>query len=537
MKYNYLATRFNLDILILDNKHKRSMTPITTLNILESSSTNFDKGGLFSTEIFGTVGSPERNSVFSYIPLPVPVLHPLIYKHIITTRSLYKEVMAGRKYAVYSKKERDLVVSTEQEGQTGYAFFMDVLGSLRLSDNGSDMRKFKLYMMATYGKPEYLMNDLLVMPAGMRDYKMGPDGRPEEDEVNDFYRRVYSLGASLANIKITPSTISSVDAVRFRIQEAILALYEHIVSSLDGKHRYIQGKWGTRGVLFGTRNVITPSISHMNNLVDDQYISLEHTTIGLYQYASAIAPVTMHKLHSTFVNRLFSPESTAAYLVNPKSMKTEMVNVNVKERDKWVTLEGIMGIIASLSSEHTRGKDVMVSGKYLLLLHDDGKTVTPVFDTNTMPEDMDPKYLRPIRYYELFYIALLDTFDKYRGLLTRYPVINVGGIYPSKTYVKTTVVSSQRVVRLNNVEIKALEYPDFKESYFDSLSPNHAYLDALGGDFDGDKTSYTILMTDDSIIIDYHLVRILAHSHRWYLVLVTDWFTSDVVFFSCCTYM
>jgi len=485
MKYNYLATKFNIDILILDNKHKRNMTPISTLSILEPSSNNFAPDGLFSTEIFGTVGSPERNTVFSYIPLPAPVLHPLIYKHITTTRSLYKEVMAGRKYAVYSKKEKDLVVSTEQEGQTGYAFFMDVLGSLRLDDNGSDMRKFKLYMMAAYGKPEYLMNDVLVMPAGMRDYKMGVDGRPEEDEINDLYRRIYSLSTSLTNIKITPSTISSVDAIRFRIQEAILALYDHIVSSLDGKHRYIQGKWGTRGILFGTRNVITPSISHMNNLVDDRYISLEHTTMGLYQYASAIAPVTMHKIHSLFVNRLFSPETTAAYLVNPKTMTTELSNVSVKERDKWVTLEGIMGIIASLSSEHVRSKDVMVGGKYLLLIHDDGKTVTPVFDTNTMPEDMDPKKLRPVKYYELFYIALLDTFDKYRGLLTRYPVINVGGIYPSKTYVKTTVVSSSRVVVLNNVEMKAPEYPNFKEGYFNSLSPNHAYLAALGGDFDG----------------------------------------------------
>jgi len=499
MKYQFKKLPFNIDILVLSRDELKQMTPVTRFNIFEPSSSNFDPNGLFSTEIFGLVGSVDRNTLFSYISLHLPVLHPLVYDHIITTRSFYGDIIAGKKYAVYDPKIKDLVPTTEDEGSTGYSFFLTTLNKIKLEDKNSDLRKFKLAIIAKLGKPEFMLKEFLVIPAGLRDYTINKSGRPEEDEINDMYRKLMSLANSLSNVVITKDNVTTVDNIRYRIQEAVLDLYTHIVGLLDGKRKFIQGKWGSRAVLYGTRNVITPSLAKISDLDDPNNITIKHTTIGLYQYARGITPITMNRLHSVFISKLFSPDSNRAYLVNPVSMKTELVDVGIKDRDRWLTTDGLDDWLGTLAQEDSRSEPIMVGKHYMLLLHDDGKVITPIYSTDELPESFSEDNLRPITYYELLYIALLDTFDKYRGLVTRYPVINVGGIYPSKIYVKTTSTGIKRIIDLGYTKLIAVEYPNYKESYYNSLSPHYAFLAALGGDYDGDKVSFNILYTDDSI--------------------------------------
>ena len=73
-------TPFNIDLLILDKNKTKQLKPITKLNIFETSSQNFDPDGLYSTEIFGPVGSELRNDSFAYIDLKIKILHPLVYQ-------------------------------------------------------------------------------------------------------------------------------------------------------------------------------------------------------------------------------------------------------------------------------------------------------------------------------------------------------------------------------------------------------------------------------------------------------------------------
>ncbi|MDQ6988444.1 MAG: hypothetical protein Q9M19_01080 [Mariprofundaceae bacterium] len=487
MEFNFKKSLFNLDLLVLTKEHTKKMTPVSKLNVFESSSTNFEVSGLFSTDIFGAVGSTDRNERFSYIDLKVKVLHPLVYKHLTTTRAFYKEVLAGRKYGVYDPKLKDLVPSVEGEGGTGYSFFMETLDNIEMLDNDSDLRKFKLHMIANHSSPEFMLKELLVIPAGLRDYTVDESGVPSEDEINDKYRKVMMLANTLDNITLSKETIGAIDSVRFRIQEGVLDLYDHIMGLLDGKRKFIQGKWGSRGTLYGTRNVITPSLANVTNLDSPNNLTIDHTTIGLFQYARAITPITMNKLHMVFISKIFNPDSNAAYLVNPKSMKTELVDVPVKIRDSWLTLDGLDDMLATMGQDDLRAEPVMVNGNYMLLLHDNGKVITPVFNTDNLPEEFKESNLRPISYYELLYIALIDTYDTYRGLITRYPVINLGGVYPTKYYIKTT--DNPRVVSvvINNKTTEVVEYPNFKEPYYNSLSPHYAFLRALGGDYDGDE--------------------------------------------------
>jgi hypothetical protein len=132
-------------------------------------------------------------------------------------------------------------------------------------------------------------------------------------------------------------------------------------------------------------------------------------------------------------------------------------------------------------------------------VYDDGKNIEVIFNTDTMTNTYDPKYIRPITYIELMYLAIYDVRSKYPGLLTRYPVAGLGGIYPTYLYVKTTVIGRTVSVTMNGITKEVIEYPRLGEEYVNSLSPHFTKLQRLDADFDGDKVSLNVLYTEESI--------------------------------------
>lgn len=490
---------FNIDLILLDKSKIKNLKPVTKLNIFESSSQNFEPEGLFSTEIFGPVGSDLRNDTFSYINLQVKIMHPLVYQHYSTLKAFYKDVMYGKKYAKYSKADKDLIPATIEDGETGYTFFVNHMELIKFDPKTSDQRDFKIKIIKKYGSKEDMFSNWLVIPAGMRDYTVDEAGKPSEDEVNDLYRKLLSVTSILNNANITPSTEHTIDDIKIKIQDITVEIYEHFRTLLDGKNKFIQGKWSKRAISQGTRNVITPPMNNITDLDSSNNITLDHSVVGLYQFIRGIAPITMNRLHSLFINRIFNPATTASNLVNPKTMSTEVKDVPVKKRDEWLSLEGLDDIIGKLEQEDIRSEPIKVDGYYMLLVHDKGNDITVVFNTDNLPEEYDKKYLRPITYYELMYLAVYDVRDKYPGFLTRYPVTNLGSIFPSKLYVKTTSKGRTINLTMTGQTKQVIEYPDFKESYYNSMSIAFSHIDALGADFDGDTMSLNILYTDESI--------------------------------------
>ena len=475
---------FNIDLLFLDKKHINQMGRVTNLNIFESSSKNFDPNGLFSTEIFGRVGSEERNKRFGYIDLNIKVLHPLIYKHISSLKKLYLNIMAGKIYAKWDNKEKDFIKATSEDGQTGFTFFLEHYEKIKHNDNDSDARSFKIKLIKKYKLEEVLIDKYLVLPAGLRDYVVDDAGKPSEDEINETYRKLLSTANALGNINIKNND-DVLNPVRFKIQNIVVEIYDHFVSLMDGKKKFIQGKWTSRAIRDSTRNVITPIPSKIYDFTNkDNRISFNNTVIGLYQYAKAINPITKYKINKDILVNFFDTHSNAARLIDKKSMKTVNVEVKPKTKDQWMSDEGLNGIINKLAQEELRSEPITVENYYLALVYDDGKDVNLIYNTIDIPEDKNKKYLRPLTYAELIYLAIYKDVKKYPGFLTRYPVAGLGSIYPSIPYLKTTV-NGRKVNILNrmwDVEDIVYEYPILTEKYFSSLSPSFTKLERLQGD-------------------------------------------------------
>ena len=495
---------FNLDLLILDKKTIRMLGEVTNLAIMLPSTKKFTPDGLFSTEIFGPVGDPRRNITFGYVELKYPILHPLVYQYISSLKKLYKDIMNNKEYAVWDTKEKDLVKSTPEEGRTGYSFMLEYIDKILYNDNGSDERLFKIKIIQKYAKKDMMLREWLVMPAGLRDYTVSDDGKPTEDEINSLYRKLIATVNTLKSINIREDELYIIDAIRIKIQNITLEIYEYIKVMLDGKSKFIQGKWSKRAITYGTRNVITAIASPIKN-INDKKPSFNDTIIGLYQLIAGISPVTKYKLHTKFINRILDPNNDTATLVDPKTMSTININIDINKRDEWLSDEGLDNIIHKMAQEVLRTEPVMIDGYYMLLLYDDGKKIFPVFNTELLDEGYNKKYLRPITYAELFYLSVYDVSNKYPAYLTRYPVADIGGVYPTKLYLKTTVNAKTVTYIENGKEVILNEYPILTEKFYGSLSPNISKLKSLGGDYDGDTVSLNIVLTDESIkeIDDY----------------------------------
>jgi len=480
---------FNIELLFLNNNNIKQLKPVTSMNIFEPNTKIFAVDGLFSQEIFGAVGSPIRNEKFGYINISLPILHPLVYRSLIKLKAFYKDILSGKKYAIFDTDINDFTLAPEEDGETGYNFFIKYLPKINFKDNNSDTRRYNIALIKKYySDDKNLMDKWLVSPAGLRDYIIDENGQPTEDEVNNLYRKLLGTSNLLKGLKIEKDNLDMYDAIRIKIQNITLEIYEYYENLLKGKKKFLQGKWTKRAIVHGTRNVITSLSITTEDLNSENKVGFNNTIIGLYQYIEAINPITKYHVMNKFTNRIFNSENNVAILVNNKTMETEHITINVSIRDKWISDEGLDSTISKMGQDAYRSKPITIDDHYLMLIYDDGKNIELVYNTANLREGLNKKYLRPITYGELFYLAIYDVRDKYPGYLTRYPITGVGGIYPSIPYVKTTVNSRTVILNENgntgNTKT-VYEYPILNEKYYNSLSPAVQHIANLGGDFDG----------------------------------------------------
>ena len=492
---------FNLDLLLLDEANSKTLQEINYLDIHDGLSKNFHPKGLFSTEIFGKVGEERRNRTFAYIDLRVEVLHPVLFKALCDLKELYGQIMAGKAFAVFDKSINDFVkVTSAAAGSTGYAFFMSYFDKLVFEERPSTKREFAIKLVNKYRKTPSLKR-LIVMPAGLRDYVVDETGKPSEDEINTMYRKVLSITGALLNINITLDP-TYLDSVRYNLQLAINDIYNYIINMLEGKSKLILGGWASRKTYDSTRNVITSHISEAHDLDSPKLVSPNQTVIPLYQYLRMTLPLTVKEIRDTYLYRVFPSDNSMMFAVNKKTLKKEMVPLDTKLYDAWMTYEGIEKTCAKFGEESLRHQVLETATHYLGLIYlGPDNTFRFMQDIDELPEGRSKKDVRPITFAEMLYISVYKSANEIPCFVTRYPITGYGSIYPSYVYLKSTVKGEVRY-ELDDNWIKsdkpAGEFPIAGLQFFNSMCPHASHLKRLGADFDGDTMSAQAVLLEES---------------------------------------
>ena len=420
----------NIQIMNLPDSVLALFKPVTSLDVFDDMhQQNFHNEGLFSTDIFGRVGSDERDLKFSYIDIKVEIFHPLIYHTLCQLKNLYKGIMTGKSYAVWDEKVKDFVASDVLNGDSGYHFFMkhwekiefkiydeeegnsndqmidSVSSWVKPGHKSSSKRAIRVALInLARSKKLATTSKILVLPAGLRDIEVDETGRTRQGEVNDFYRSLLSMANSISTSSDLNTPILNV--TRVSLQNTFIEVYEYFKNLIKGKNGLIQRKWGSRNVLNGTRNVITSMDTSTVELGAPNKPGINDTVYGLYQVIKGTLPITIYGLTSGWLTQIFPDNSGTVYLTDPKSLHRTEVQLDTDTVDKWTTFAGLEKFIHNFGDMDRRHKYVKINGYYIGLVYKGPDNTFKVFsDIDELPRHLDKKHVKPLTLIEFMYIS------------------------------------------------------------------------------------------------------------------------------------
>lgn len=490
--------------MVLTYDRLRGIAPVTSLDIYDGASSEFHPEGLYSTEIFGRVGSDARDNTFSYLDLKVEIMHPKIFKDLISLKSIYKGIFSGRETAVFDPVTKDFVADSSEKAETGYSFFMRHFKQLELRNSQSPTRQIRVELINRY-RNACMTRYIPVLPAGVRDIEVSDNGVTSKNEIHDLYYRALSIANTIPLMSDMESP--ALDIARNALTNTVVQIYDLIESMLSGKSGFILNKWASRRVVYGTRNVLSVMDTSIADLSDINAPGPDATTLGLFQVVKGLTPVTIYQLRKSFAQLIDAGEGQSR-LIDPKTLRSKWVTLSPETRDVWSTKDGLVSVIDQYQLVGNRNKYVEIEGHYLALIYKGPDMTFKIFhDIDELPSNLDKQYVKPITLAEMMYLAGYNRWNKYFVQISRYPITGMDSIYPSRVYVKTTIVGEKRTELDENWEPYqdedhiALEFPlEGSTSYMDSQSPHSTKLTGLGADFDGDTGSATFVMSNEALV-------------------------------------
>lgn len=494
---------FNIKILELTPKKLYGLKPVRSNDIFDGATGNLNEDGLFSISIFGKPGDERRSVRFSYVDIKLPVFHPIIYFALTDLKKLYGLIMESKEYAIWNDEIKDFEKSNPIEGETGFHFFLTHWRDIIFKPSKSDARIDQIKLIDKY-KDIALTDKIVIIPAGLRDIEISDDGRTKKDEINDIYSSFISVSRAISDIAIK-SDIEYLNPARVRLQNNFNNLYLMLEGMIKGKHKLFLSKWASRRIQNGTRNVITALKMDNTDLDKSGNISFNNTVIGLYQMMKAAAPITRFEFSNSFISEIFVSPELPVRLVDTKTLKSVKERLSSSLFDRWSTNEGVDKLITGYAENSIRHQPVMVGDKYLALIYKgEDKTFKVFRDIDELPEGFSKDLVSPITWTELFYITTQKKLNGLPSFVTRYPITGIGSIYPSLSYVKTTVIGEERIPLDENWEEMGSEhtlhqFPIRNLSFVNAISPNSSRLSRLGADFDGDTCSFNVVVSDEAV--------------------------------------
>lgn len=489
-------------LLNVDKKLVGSLKQVTSTDNYLGMSKNFHPQGLYSNEIFGPVGSDERDNTFAYIDVKTEIISPALAIALFELKKLYSEICSGKRYAVWDDKEKDFepALPSDKGAGTGYSFFISKYKELNPKENTSLKRNETIEFFNTH-RDIALSRYVLVHPAGLRDIMVEGE-TDKEDEVNPLYRKLLSLARTIPE-RASPSPLT--DAARWKLQEKFIEIWKHFFNFLDGKKGYSRGKATSRKVMNGTRNVISSFATGSVDMLRDDALKPTDTQVGIYQGLKALLPVAQYHIRERYLSQARAGDGQM-YGVNKKTLKRELARVSPEVFDLYNTDDGVEKLINRLAYPEERHKNLSVGyDHWLALVYRDEEYYKVFFDIDELPEGFSKDNVYPITLCELLYLSGVDVWNNYFGYVTRYPITGQGSIYSSTIRLETTV-RTRYLKELGedwdkaNIVRTAASYPrrDVDE-FVTSLAPHPSRINGLGADFDGDTCSFNAVMSDEAL--------------------------------------
>ena len=430
--------------------------------------------GLFSTKVFGEVGTRERLETFGYIELNSKFFNPIIYKLLDSIDKKTKEIISGNLFVSLDKD--GYIIEDEQRGSTGIDFYVKNWKKIAYKTTDSESRKTKLKVIQQADENLIFLERWLVMPAGLRDYNLSDSSGAldDMDTVNEMYAKIIRLTRGLKSSSFGFVTNNT----RYQVQESLTEIYEKLVlNDLAKKGGMFRKSLMGKSIDYATRSVITAPNVYAKRY-NEQEVPFGYTGVPLSQVIVLFYPF-FSKYIRDFVD---------THRDNFTNIQDGEREIYIEDVDEQFNDDNITKMLDSyIKSRDGRFDRIRVKNK------EDGK----LYPVKVYNESLG----RDFTITDLLYIAAIDICSNKHVYVTRYPVGSFLNIYPSKIRVLSTTKTQEVQLDdrlLKNYPVVYPDYPIEHYTFIDTVRINNSYAAALGADFDGDQVSLRGIFTNEA---------------------------------------
>lgn len=384
-----------LDIVSIDEMVKVNNLPEVSSPFTYDKNNSPHVDGLYSTQIFGQLGSQQRMLQFAYINLKVPFFHPVVFHSLSQSYKFVIEIFRGNKDLRIDKHGGIDAVELGEGIGSGVQVFYDNWEKIKFS-GGSRSRDDKIALIAKLKKDEVFWTKFLVCPAFYRDMNTSKSGQIVSiDEVTSMYSRLISM-CSLIDQEVD---IFSGFESKYQVQHLIYEIYLYFTKALAKKNGVIHKNLLGKSVDYPTRTVISGPRIEVERW-DEQEIPFGFIGLPLHIVISMFYPIFKENFATNFFKQM--GEKTIEIIDN---ITKETV---IKKRMKDVSADFIDVLVKRYSRSTDNRLDIV--------------NVYNEFDKPVKLAAFADMIGRPVTLTDILFITAMGVVKDKHTLSTRYPL-------------------------------------------------------------------------------------------------------------------
>ena len=445
--------------------------------------------GLFSTVIFGESGD-ERKRNHAYIDLKRKFFHPYIFEVLKKLDNKIDKVASGQGFWYIDEQGQLIQINDPEdrrynEDNTGIDWLVKNFRKIKFKETDTKTRNVRLKLLNSLTDDEIFISKWIVIPILYRDIGPGEKNRKIPD-IDNMYNSLIVDTRAVDNEVLNSSKVLTL----YRIQKKLCQIREVGQGFIEKKNGAFQKSILGKAPDHGARGVISVPSLNGCEVPNDCLVDIIHSGIPL-SYCLVIGLPFMIKWVSEFFEDLFRNRNKIP-IINDKTKEIEYVEV--PDQTEIYTTEFIKKKFKMF--QKTYGAERIepiyitdINGKqHKMRFIGQGYGNKP---DNPNASDISNRYMT---WTDVIYLAAVETLSDKYCYITRYPLEDYFGTFPSKVSVLSTI-------KTEPVMINGKVYPFYPKidtnwtpseaatKFIDTISFSNLYLDAIGGDYDGDTVS------------------------------------------------
>lgn len=441
--------------------------------------------GLLSNELFG-ISKDERGNTFAYIDLTEYFLHPLVYKIWCSMDSRIREIVHGTKNFIVD--ESGNFVESE-DGSNGIEFLKKNIDKIKIRSTESRKRDVKIRFIEE-NKDKLFIKQMIVIPAYYRDVNSN-GAKIGIGEINKLYQ---SLLIAIRSLKETADYgIIMSNSSKGRVQEILLQIYQWFADEprLSKKQGTVRRAVMSKTSDYASRLVMSAPELKVEKL-EDLMVDLDHSAIPLASVATNVFPYMIFYIRRFFENEFGGvgeyPYKTKQGEIKFVKVKDPLIEFSDERIKKEIErfIHGYSNRFIPIEVPNEENKKIFMYFK--------GRYTTPDEVVDKKTTDTTPLLSRRLTWCDLIYMAAVECVKDKHVLITRYPLDNYFGQFPTKITVSSTKETEPMYVDKKFYK----HYPKIREEdiesntsnkFIDTINISNLYLSLIGGDYDGDQVT------------------------------------------------